>query len=119
MIKTCLFSFLLMGILVSGTAQAAQGWYLLLPPYNNLAASIKSGRWEQIGAYDTAKECQRELVERQNSVQMPDKEAAEYGYKKLTGKLTAEDEARDKFWARIGERWSYAVCIASDDPRLK
>ncbi len=113
-----LFGFLLAGILVSGIAQASQGWYLLLPPDNNPTAGV-SKRWEQMGAYDTAKECQNALAERQARTPEEEKELEDYVYKKLTGQLTAQDEARAKLRGHIRLLWSYAVCVASDDPRLK
>lgn len=105
--------------LFAAPAHAGQGWYLLLPPDNSPNTRIISKRWEQMGAFDTAKECERVLAERQSSTMRSDSDVVDYVYKKLTGQLTAEEVARDKFLGHIALRWSNAACIASDDPRLK
>jgi hypothetical protein len=54
---------------------AFAGWYLLAPPANDYAvySNIPLSRWQQIGAYDTAAECQDDLAQRLLNVESDEK----------------------------------------------
>src|SRR5262245_53076731 len=85
---------LIMLLLHGATTYAGQGWYHLIPPYNRLDASIRE--WIQLGAYDTANDCEVGRVQFAKHIETTD------------GKGSA------KYQQAV-----YAICIASDDPRLK
>jgi len=74
------------------------GWYLMLgaptpkPGIRNYDVPLP--KWEQMGGYDTATDCEADSVRRWNL-------AKQDGYE--TG----------------AKMWLHAKCVASDDPRLK
>jgi hypothetical protein len=78
-------------------ALALVGWYLIMPPQDDehyrLHASLSE--WQQIGAYESATECERQLAMDQ---------------------LFAP---RDQWNANQRKAMDSARCISSDDPRLK
>lgn len=75
------------------------GWYLLVPPaYVNtqkVALDVPITQWDQIGAFDSARECMDALKDR------------------VVGKFASVMPEQ------IKPRLVYARYIASDDPRLK
>jgi hypothetical protein len=79
-------------------ALALVGWYLMQPPTHRIANGktvfedeLPLTLWRQIGAYDTAKECQAQIEHMET----------------LPAKM-AEVEGAE-----------FVRCIATDDPRLK
>jgi len=79
-------------------ALALVGWYLMVPPLDNLKAPISA--WEISASYDTAEQCS---LEQQRFFDTATKQRS-----LNLGKLRAGNEAI-----------LHAQCIATDDPRLK
>jgi hypothetical protein len=81
---------------------ALLGWYLMVPP-QPLAKYWERpplSKWENVGSFDTAKECERYKNDR----------AFEIGEKGVQGTTETEKQLFTQF--TVGQ------CIASDDPRL-
>jgi hypothetical protein len=81
-------------------ALALAGWYLMIPPahaYSNAPLN----RWEIVNSFDTAAGCQ-----------MNRSEFIQDG----TRRMKANQSASDRDW---GMRYEAALCISTDDPRLK
>ena len=79
------------------------GWYLMVPPWSspghfNDNAPLR--KWHQVGAYDSASECEQDMVRTVQHFQR-DK---------------ALNSATANFNAAI---YAAGQCIATDDPRLK
>ena len=101
---------LLLTVLISwcSAASAGQGWYLMLPP--PMKGSEKGSEvpdnfrpvrdWWQNGAYDSARECQNAKVE-------------------LVDRLDRLSGYAQRPVNFMQAQYILAVCIASDDPRLK
>ena len=82
--------YALLSLLLTSSALAGKGWYLLYPLQPGTQQDLRS--WEQYGAYDTAAECEQERA---------------YWWKNI--------KKDDRLYVSA----TLARCIASDDPRLK
>lgn len=130
--------------LFAESAPAGQGWYILKPLIKNEKAvhpeamlDLKAplNKWEQATilyrtAYDTAKECDAALKGAYDRADSDYKWSAQslldFLREKKGTKLTSWDQEyikikQDQQSYTYGQRaiWAYALCIASDDPRLK
>jgi hypothetical protein len=94
---------------VKPRAALLAGWYLLVPgSVNDVDGQLS--KWMQFGAYDTAARCERERE--------AEFERARKDYERAAASKTMSDLARRGFWNEVDIR-ARAVCIATDDPRLK
>jgi hypothetical protein len=99
------------------TALALVGWYLMQPhvftdatnrgrpAFGNWAAPISE--WEVLHSYDSAKDCEAEKEHAHKMAQVIKRTLTDFPANERT-------EVR-----ATGEAETYAVCISSDDPRLK
>lgn len=120
---------------LGGHLSAAQGWYLLNPPFQgassssfgegcdakrcepDLLAPLRS--WRQYKSYDTAKECELEKTAK-ISYEVGESNRAQAELKSVTnGEDRAWKNGLVKMSLGILIRWQKSLCIASDDPRLK
>jgi hypothetical protein len=108
-------------------ALALVGWYLMLPPvgYDSKLARFVTGgwnddgspnlsRWEQAGSFDTASDCQSAvtLLNPEGTAQLKTDRAAP--------KLADIMKRRHSELVAILEiQKQNALCVATDDPRLK
>ena len=79
------------------------GWYMMMPPPPSypggpVNTSIPLSKWNMTASYDTAKECEK--------------------YRSILQGLLANPETGEKTKDHT-PRGDAAVCVASDDPRLK
>jgi len=87
------------------------GWYLLVPPVEERNGKLEPvfyywlAKWDQQGAYDTAKECQNGLDEYVQRMQHVLDSARTEKMKQRAAVMTMAS--------------FYAKCVASDDPNLK
>ena len=82
-------------------AALAIGWYLMAPLPDHPGAPLSY--WSQLGAYDTAKECQDFQDKVYRKSRRPD-------FRAPAGKFST---------AQLRQAYSETMCVASDDPRLK
>ena len=97
---------------------ASGGWYLMLPPpdlpplYDNAEAPIK--KWQQYESFDSAKECENGRMRHiNNSISL------ESRFEKLQGKGKKDYSIQVEMAKGEFSKAMSALCIATDDPRLK
>ena len=94
---------------------ALVGWYLMMPPIKGNLPDLKTdtdaplSRWQQRGAYDTAKACEEKLEVLQGADGLTEAES----------KLSAGKNVTAKELQILSAPINYARCVATDDPRLK
>ena len=97
------------------TALALVGWYLMMPPHvggdGKPDKGVPLAQWDQMGSYDSAAECSGAYIW---FLKQRQKESA-LSLRSNPPPLTLQADAARQ---QLGEA-SAAVCIASDDPRLK
>jgi hypothetical protein len=76
------------------------GWYLMVPLPDRPEAPL--AYWDQLGAYDTAKECEDFQARLYSRSQRSD-------FRAPPGKFST---------AQLRQVYAETMCIASDDPRL-
>jgi hypothetical protein len=86
----------------------AAGWYLLIPPTDNLEEPRLS-RWTQSGAFSTAELCEQTRVAIMTDALRE---------KRIALKVAEEAVYRNEKFQRFIAATMLARCIASDDPRL-
>lgn len=108
---------LLLALLLPTSAMAGQGWYLLTPPQRLSPIETKVGdvdvaapvyKWKQEQAFDTAQECERERIAARVKAATALR-GFQQGNTNLVYKMQTLANLADLS----------AVCIATDDPRLK
>jgi hypothetical protein len=92
-------------------ALALVGWYLILPPYvkgEGVHISAPFSEWEIVASFDTAEECrpQRDTYQKIKPWEEPETKNID---------PTTQAEAKAVWEQQVAK----AICIASDDPRLK
>src|SRR5262245_22527409 len=105
-------------------ALALVGWYLMAPPYDrkgNIENHASLGEWDLLQAYDSAAECRTALnglkgsaeksIAASNSTEQIARERSELQRLKPS-------EVKKKLYD-LEFRIPLAVCVATDDPRLK
>jgi hypothetical protein len=119
---------------------AATGWYLMLPPTPQLAApGPVSKQWLNVKAFDSADVCERA---RDTAIQRWDAEVELFGkdpklspdlrraIDEFQARSSSDDKALERFTAVLGKEPLFqamqgqqaaraAVCVSSDDPRLR
>jgi hypothetical protein len=97
-------------------ALALVGWYLMMPPINpstdNERLDAPVSEWVIDSSYDSAQECQQAIHTLQRSL-MPPRGASAESVRSQAAKAGQHARATDY------ERAIAAICIATDDPRLK
>lgn len=105
-------------LLLPAGAAAGQGWYYIVPPLSQAPTATETGRfnanaapsqWAQMGAFDTAQECERA------------RRAKETEHLEILKTLHQEDKENISVKMRtlISASILSGRCIASDDPRLR
>jgi hypothetical protein len=123
---------LALSLLTSAATAYAEGWYLLAPPWRT---SIKEGedeldtmapltKWEQTGAYDTARNCEYVRLGIVKSLEKGDKERLD-----RVAESFLRHPGTDPLQTKEGKeyvRWFYAAmrarasrCVSISDPRLQ
>lgn len=95
-------------ILILASDTYACGWYLFIEPAGTRKKPVAVRDWDRFGAYDTAKECEREGG-KYSRTQLD-------GLTHLYGKFGLGGDNPYKAALEDAARWQ---CVASDDPRLK
>jgi hypothetical protein len=110
--STALIVYLVASVVAGANPALACGWNLLFPPEVKTSAPFKT--WQQLGAFDSAKEC--EVKKKEMSLSRE-----EMIQKVQRGELVAIDPMDHQAWERLNtefELWLLSVCVATDDPRL-
>jgi hypothetical protein len=107
-----------LALLLAASASAGQGWYFIVPPIGQYPTATEPGRiagsaalprWEQVGAFDTAQECERARTA---------KEAEAWAILR-----SVQDQDKNDMLVKMKSMTSAAMvsgrCVASDDPRLR
>jgi hypothetical protein len=96
------------------TALALAGWYLMMPPANQLGAPLS--QWKTLESFDSASQCRDWLMDFQRRATSDQKQIAG----KVAGRMLTDAETIDLAFA---DSWKAgmdeAQCVATDDPRLK
>ena len=90
-------------------ALALAGWYLMLPPVSGIGVvrgDAPLSQWSIDGSYDSARDCANAKTQRRAHIEMP-----------LPGEKPGEITEQGMAVPRLV--WDSALCIATDDPRLK
>ena len=120
-------------LLASAAPAYAEGWYLLAPPWRT---EIKEGedefdtmapltRWEQKGAYDTARTCEYVRLGIIKSLEKGDKERldrAAQGYVRQPGPgdpLQTKEGQEYLRWSLAASQARASRCVSISDPRLR
>jgi hypothetical protein len=105
-------------------ALALVGWYLMVPPLEYLSGNRPAGpysRWTIADVFDSAADCKAKM----KKVHDEGDAAVDQKYHAWLGNRAATDENLGEFthgqWKQIAfnSLQTMAVCIATDDPRLK
>lgn len=107
-------------------ALALVGWYLMMPPVDvrGERSSIPFAQWTKVTAFNSAAECQREMMKERASAQdtLDKRFHAWLGTQSTTnetmGKIGKFAATHYKENADIIAR-AHMTCISGDDPRLK
>ena len=96
------------------TALALAGWYLMMPPANQLGAPLS--KWKILESFDSASQCRDWLMDFQQRATRDQKQIAG----KVAGRMPTNAEALN---LAIADSWKAgmdeAQCVATDDPHLK
>lgn len=96
-------------------ALALVGWFLMVPPHvdekGHLDTGVPLARWEQMGNYNSADECNAD----RESLMKRDQREYNLSLKSNPPQSTLLKDAAHK--AALNS--SAALCIGADDPRLK
>jgi hypothetical protein len=104
-------------LILPSDAMAGQGWYLIDPPIRRLPTATEAGelnadaplsRWMQHGAFDAAQECERERKANETAAWAFLKDSKSQGNTYLDGFQVLHHAAA-----------LAALCVATDDPRLR
>jgi hypothetical protein len=108
-------------------ALALVGWYLMTPPpsskenWSRVTPPVPLGRWIMRDGFDTADACRKardDLKSKSDNASLDD-------YQRWLAGRSASDHLRDEWaaqyslFAAIQDANGRALCIATDDPRLK
>ena len=120
-------------LLTSATTAHAEAWYLLAPPWHTvikesedeLDTTAPLTKWEQVGAYDTARTCEYVRLGIIKSLENGDKERLD----RAAQSYVRQPGPGDPLQTKEGQeylRWSLAVtqarasrCVSISDPRLR
>jgi hypothetical protein len=107
--------------LVPGVASAGAGWYLIRPPltkeggYWRPAFLPIGSQWEQLSAFDTAADCERERDRWREASEQKIK-----AYKPPPADAPSSERFLVEYAIMVHVAIAqHALCITSDDPRLK
>ena len=111
---------------VAASANSADGWYLLAPPWREDGADTTAPltKWQQIGAFDTARVCESSRSSIVKRLGKGEKEGLDQAAKRYLQDPSSDplhtkegdDYARSTFAAK---RARASRCVSISDPRLR